>query len=55
MMVLAAHQGQLLRWGTSLMRRITILSTAGALAVTVGVMSFMLGREFTIRKPGPEP
>jgi peptidoglycan/xylan/chitin deacetylase (PgdA/CDA1 family) len=36
------------------MRGIALSATAGAIAVVVGVISFTLGREFTVRKPEPE-
>jgi peptidoglycan/xylan/chitin deacetylase (PgdA/CDA1 family) len=36
------------------MRRVPVSVTAGAIAVAVGVISFTLGREFTVRKPEPE-
>ena len=36
------------------MRRMGLLATAGVAALAVGVISFTLGREFTVRKPEPE-
>ena len=35
----------------SVMRRMTVLATAGAVAVAVGMISFTFGRTFTVREP----
>ena len=37
--------------GDSVMRRMTVLAAAGAVAVAIGVISFTLGRALTVREP----
>jgi peptidoglycan/xylan/chitin deacetylase (PgdA/CDA1 family) len=54
-MVTATHQGTAAAFrGNSVMRGQAILASVSAIALAVGITSFMLGREFRLSQPEPE-